>query len=53
VRLTVLVKLLPSKPQSEALKQTLRRVNSACDYVSGVAWETRTFGKYALQKKTY
>lgn len=53
MRLTVLVKLLPSKPQSEALKQTLRRVNSACDYVSGVAWETRTFGNYALQKKTY
>jgi putative transposase len=48
-----MVKLLPSKPQSEDLKQTLRRVNSACDYVSGVAWETRTFGKYALQKKTY
>ncbi len=48
-----MVKLLPSEPQSEALEQTLRRVNSACDYVSGVAWETRTFGKYALQQKTY
>lgn len=48
-----MVKLLPSESQSEALEATLRRVNEACDYVSGVAWESRTFGKYALQKKTY
>lgn len=32
---------------------TLRRVNEACNHVSGVAWDTRTFGKYALQKKAY
>ncbi|MGH3089425.1 MAG: RNA-guided endonuclease InsQ/TnpB family protein [Rubrobacteraceae bacterium] len=53
MRLTVMVKLLPSKPQHEALLETLRRVNEAANHVSGVAWETRTFGKHALQKKTY
>ncbi len=53
MRLTVMVKLLPTEVQYKALEATLRRVNAACDYVSEVAWQTRTFGKYALQKKTY
>ena len=48
-----MVKLLPSELQSEALEMTLRRVNEACDYASGVAWETRTFSKYKLQQETY
>lgn len=29
------------------------RANEACDYISGVAWDTRTFGKFALQKLVY
>ena len=53
MRLTVMVKLLPTEPQHEALEATLRRVNEACDYAAGVAWETRTFGKYRLQQATY
>lgn len=53
VRLTVMVKLLPSESQHEALKATLRRVNEACDYASEVAWETKTFSKYTLQKAVY
>ncbi len=48
-----MVKLLPSKSQAQALEATLRRVNEACDYASGVAWETRIFGKYKLQQATY
>jgi putative transposase len=49
-----MVKLRPSKPQHEALKATLRRVNAACDYASEVAWETGTLGnKYRLQQATY
>jgi putative transposase len=54
MRLTVMVKLLPSGSQHEALKATLRRVNEACDYASGVAWDSGTFGdKYRLQQATY
>lgn len=48
-----MVKLLPSGPQSEALKATLRRVNEACDYASEVAWETKIFSKYGLQRAAY
>ena len=48
-----MVKLLPSESQHKALLGTLRRVNEACDYASGVAWETKTFSKYTLQKHVY
>jgi putative transposase len=54
MRLTVMVKLLPSKSQREALRATLRRVNEACDYASEVAWDTGALGnKYRLQQATY
>jgi predicted transposase len=54
VRLTVMVKLLPSGSQREALKATLRRVNEACDYASGVAWDKGTYAnKYRLQQVAY
>jgi putative transposase len=54
VRLAVLVKLLPSGSQHEALLATLRRVNEACDYASGVAWDKGTYAnKYRLQQVAY
>jgi putative transposase len=54
MRLSVMVKLLPSGPQREALKSTLRRVNEACDYASGVAWDMGTYAnKYRLQQLAY
>jgi putative transposase len=53
MKLTAMIKLLPSEPQANALELTLRRVNAACDYVSGVAWDDSVFARYALHKKTY
>ncbi len=53
MKLTVAVKLLPSKEQADALRETLRRSNAASDYASEVAWESRTFGKHSLQKLAY
>lgn len=53
MKLTAQVKLLPTPEQSEALRETMVRANEACDYISGVAWETRTWGKFALQKLVY
>jgi len=53
MKLTVAVKLLPSSEQADALRETLRRSNAASNYVSGVAWENRLFGKHALQKLCY
>jgi putative transposase len=53
VKLTLQLKLLPSLVQADALRRTLERANAACDYISQVAWENRTFGKFQLQKLCY
>jgi putative transposase len=53
MKLTVQVKLLPSKEQAEALKETLRASNVAANEISGIAWERRSFGQYKLHKLAY
>lgn len=51
--MTVQVKLLTSKEQSDTLKETLRASNAAANEISQVAWESRCFGQYKLHKLTY
>jgi putative transposase len=53
MKLTAQLKLQPTPEQADALKRTLQAANAACDYISSVAWETRTFGKFALQTLCY
>lgn len=53
MKLTVQVKLLPSKEQAGALKDTLRASNAAANEISGIAWEHRKFGQYSLHKLGY
>jgi putative transposase len=53
VKLIAQVKLLPTKEQAKALKETLERANTACDAISTMAWHSKTFGQYALHKLTY
>jgi IS605 OrfB family transposase len=53
VKLIAQLKLLPSPEQAHALKHTLAAANAACNFISDVAWNTRTFGKFALQKLCY
>lgn len=53
MKLTAKVKLQPTEAQANSLKRTLEKANAACDYISGIAWETRTFGKFQLQKLVY
>jgi putative transposase len=53
MKLIAQLKLQPTPKQAVALKRTLETANAACDYISRVAWETRTFGKFALQKLCY
>src|SRR5690348_5470465 len=50
---TVSVQLQPTAEQREALLQTLRTANAACDAISDVAFTTATFRKYDLQKACY
>lgn len=53
MKLVSQLKLLPTPEQTTALKETMKRANQACDYISEVAWDTRTFGKFGLQKLVY
>src|SRR5437868_7270354 len=53
MRLTIQLKLLPTAHQADALKRTLEAANAACDYISQVAWESKTFRQFAIHKLTY
>jgi len=47
------LKLITSPEQKRALLDTMARFNSACNYISQVAWENQTFGQIKLHKLTY
>ena len=53
MKLTVGVKLKPTKEQAQALRETLDRANRAANEISRVAWEKKVFGQFGLQKLTY
>jgi putative transposase len=54
MRLTVRVKLLPSKEQSEALKEALKDTLHASNAAANeIAWEHCSFGQYKLHKLAY
>lgn len=53
MQLTAKVKLQPTDAQADDLKRTLEVANAACNQISDVAWATRTFGKFQLQKLVY
>lgn len=51
--LTVKIKLLSTAEDRRKLLNTMHAFNAACNHVSAVAWETKTFGKVGLQKICY
>src|SRR5262245_18731225 len=53
VRLTVALKLLPTPDQASLLETTLARANDAANLLSAIAWEQRTFGRFALHRLAY
>jgi hypothetical protein len=53
VKLSAQLKLLPTAEQAAILRATLETANAACDHVSRVAWDTRTFREYALRQLVY
>jgi len=50
---TMLLKLLPTTEQHQALLDTLRAFNEAANYVASVAFAEKTANKFALQKLVY
>jgi predicted transposase len=53
VKRTIQLKLLPTPEQAESLTRTLQTANAACDYISQVAWDARTFGQFPIHRLTY
>ena len=53
MRLTAVVRLLPNETQTQALLDTIRAVNSACNYASQVAFEQRAFARKSLHNLIY
>jgi putative transposase len=53
MKLVANLKLTPTAAQHAALRATLTVANRACTWLAGQAWETQTFGQFALHKLTY
>jgi putative transposase len=53
VKLTVQVKLLPTREQADALNDTLRTSNAAANEISQIAWKHRSFGQYKVHGLAY
>lgn len=53
MKLIAQVKLQPTDEQAQALLDTLEKANAACNYISGIAWETKTFRQFSLHKLVY
>ncbi|MFE5596224.1 RNA-guided endonuclease TnpB family protein, partial [Streptomyces sp. NPDC056549] len=53
MKIVTQVKLLPEAEQAAALRSTLRMVNEAANWVSGVAFERGVPREYELRKHTY
>lgn len=53
MQITVTVKLNTTPDVHAALVETLRTCNAACDRISQVAWDAKTFRKHDLHKLVY
>ena len=53
VKRVVQIKLLPTAEQADALEQTMRRFNAACNWVAEKAFERQLANSYALHKLYY
>ncbi|MCS7193425.1 MAG: transposase [Meiothermus sp.] len=53
MKLTAKVKLLPTPEGRAYLLETMRRFNAACNYISDLAWNTRTFKQVPLHHLHY
>ena len=53
MKLVANLKLTPTPEQHTALMDTLKVSNRACTWLAGQAWDTNTFGQFALHKLTY
>lgn len=53
MKLTLQIKLLPVKEQEKSLLDTFKECNKACNEISDVAWENKTFNQFKLHYLVY
>jgi IS605 OrfB family transposase len=53
VRLIAQIKLQPTEQQADGLKRTMEAANSAANFLSTLAWDTRQFRQYDLHHAAY
>jgi IS605 OrfB family transposase len=53
MKLIAQAKLKTTPEQFTALKKTMEQANAACNYISKVAWESKTFNQYRLHQLVY
>lgn len=53
MKLIAQVKLNPTKEQAKLLKQTIETANACCDAISELAFQSQTFGQYAIHQAYY
>ena len=53
MKLTAVVRLLPTPEQADYLLKTLEKANAACNWISKVAFDNKTFGRVPLHKLVY
>jgi len=53
MKLSMKLKLITTETQKQALLDTMQRFNSACDYISDIAFENKAFGQIKLHHLTY
>jgi len=50
---TLKIKLVPTTEQFNKLAETMKRFNLACNYISQIAFDSKTLGKIGIQKLCY
>lgn len=53
MKLTVQLKLKPTREHADVLTRTRETLNAACDSISQVAFSTQTFRQLAIHKLAY
>jgi IS605 OrfB family transposase len=53
MKLVANIQLKPDRQQARTLQETLERCNAACDWISLLAHQTKTFKQFALHKLCY
>ena len=53
MKLTLKIKLLPSKEQADLLLQTIKEANVVCNTISETAWEKKVFNQFKIHNEVY